>query len=252
MLAPADMNPLALEIAGPEQGVDFTMLVEINSEVQRQGNHLRVGDLVVQWNPYHQWNPSPNWSSVRKEQQEALKTLDNITSQLISARSPDSLAIFLSSSGLASDTRISGWQKRARVSITTLLNGLKTLDLEMMNSGVRELAGLGLGLTPSGDDFIVGVMHAIWLGTDTTQARPLCEGLLASASIRTNALSGSYMARAAMGEASLAWHTLVNAIAEADPTAIRSPVEDLIGLGHTSGQDALVGFLLGIIALQQT
>ena len=46
-----------------------------------------------------------------------------------------------------------------------------------------------------------------------------------------------------------AWHRLIQALARADAPGLRAPVASLIGLGHTSGQDALTGFLLAMGAL---
>lgn len=246
MLAPAEMNPLALELECQSQNVDLARYIHMNSDVLIMKDQLNMGGLIVRLDTHDRWNPKPNWERARAKSQIVMGMLSKVTALLRTDRSPDSLSALLTPSGLASNSRILGWQKRAHDSIVKLLDGLESLDTHALRDSVGNLAGLGLGLTPSGDDFIIGVMHAIWCTTEAEQALVLCSELLATAASKTNALSTNYMTRSASGEASQAWHTLIEAMAQGEAGALKPPVESLIGLGHTSGQDALTGFLLGM------
>jgi hypothetical protein len=244
MLPPAEMNPLALELDCVNEQGDLTQAIFPDSMIYLEGDSLRVGEVTIQLRSQTVWDPVPRWDSARQNRQNVEKTLGEVASLLSARRSPDSLAVFVTKTRDLSNSAVEGWQSRAREPILRLLGGLKDADDQRVNSGARELAGLGPGLTPGGDDFVIGVMHALWCATTPEQARMLCGELLRAVANKTNRLSASYLARAAYGEAGDTWHTLIRAMARGDASTIVTPVESLIGLGHTSGQDALSGFML--------
>lgn len=244
MLEPAEMNPLALELRCQDLNLDLSTHIQVTSKVQYEGTQLNVGDLLIDLDTHDLWNPWPDWGSVRAKVHETQSILDEIAANLLSDHSPDSLAVFLNPLAFESTPPVVGWMKSAIDPIKMLLDGLERLNSSVLLDGARGLAGLGLGLTPSGDDFIIGVMHALWMQLSKDHALSHCSEMLTVATPRTNALSANYLKAAARGEASESWHTIVSAIAQNDVTLLNSPVEKLMDLGHTSGQDALAGFLL--------
>ena len=58
-----------------------------------------------------------------------------------------------------------------------------------------------------------------------------------------------YLEAAARGEASEAWHRLVDAVAENDPDRIAAAARGVMAFGETSGSDMLAGFVLAAEAL---
>jgi hypothetical protein len=106
-------------------------------------------------------------------------------------------------------------------------------------AAARRLLGLGPGLTPAGDDGLVGWLAGLW--TAGGRARALLEttrpGLLAAARDRTGGLSRAFLAAAAAGVAS----EPVCAFVATPDAAHRSA---LLALGATSGGDLLAGYLL--------
>ena len=245
-LAPAEMTPLSLEMKCRDLNMGLTKHIQVNSEVQKLGDQLRVGDLIIQLGTHDRWNPAPDWEKAKARTQESQDLVDEITALLLSDHSPDSLAVLLIPNGFEAQAQASSWLRTAINPIKTLLDGLERLDSNALQGGAGDLAGLGLGLTPSGDDFIIGVMHALWMTLDADRALSLCRKMLSVAAPRTNALSANYLETAARGEAAQAWHTIALAFAQNDTTNLNSAVEKLIELGHTSGQDALSGFLLAL------
>lgn len=108
-----------------------------------------------------------------------------------------------------------------------------------------ELAGLGPGLTPSGDDVLAGILLAlhIWphaagpLGVKVVTAL-----VLGSAAPRTGRISRAYLLAASLGQAAEAWHDLVRAL-PADPHGVITAATRIMQTGETSGADMLTGFL---------
>lgn len=116
-------------------------------------------------------------------------------------------------------------------------------------SGVRaaivRLCGLGPGLTPSGDDALVGALvTAAWL-------RGRC-GMLTDAAATvdfaglTTAVSATALAAAQKGAGPEPLHALLKAAASDDHRRIDPAVAALAAIGHTSGTDLAVGVLAAL------
>jgi len=105
-----------------------------------------------------------------------------------------------------------------------------------------QLAGLGRGLTPSGDDFILGAVLATWIIHPSKIASKLAGEVTEAAAPLTTSLSGAWLRSAGRGEAGIRWHNLFNALMVSDKTAVQESVEQLLAVGHSSGADALAGF----------
>jgi hypothetical protein len=66
---------------------------------------------------------------------------------------------------------------------------------------------------------------------------------------RTTTASGAYSAAAAAGAAGEGWHDLIQALGRRDPSAAQTALRGLATIGHTSGADALAGFIQVLDAL---
>ncbi|MBP7691832.1 MAG: DUF2877 domain-containing protein, partial [Anaerolineales bacterium] len=130
---------------------------------------------------------------------------------------------------------------RVAAGAADLTGGLAARDAARAVAGARYLAGVGGGLTPAGDDFIVGALLAVWAGRAGAGADALAEPVAAAAAPLTTTLSAAYVRAAARGEGSAYWHALLAALAAGADW--RPALRDLLAVGHTSGADALAGFL---------
>jgi hypothetical protein len=104
-----------------------------------------------------------------------------------------------------------------------------------------QLAGLGSGLTPAGDDFLMGVMLRAWL--THPEPEPFCQQIVEIAVPRTTTLSAALLRAASRGECSAAWHTLLTALESGAQPQLEKAVQAILSHGHTSGADILAGFL---------
>jgi hypothetical protein len=106
-----------------------------------------------------------------------------------------------------------------------------------------QIAGRGPGLTPSGDDLLVGVMHALTVWPSLAAERGAAElrALLSEASApRTTRISRAYLTAASLGLATEPWHDFVRSLTEDDDTVLAA-VSALLRVGETSGADAVTG-----------
>jgi hypothetical protein len=136
----------------------------------------------------------------------------------------------------------------ARAAAAEIRRAAGTGDRERAAAAVAELAGLGEGLTPAGDDYLVGALHALW-AVRGEGAREFALEVAGVAAPRTTSLSGAWLEAAARGEAAPAWRHLCEALASGDETAVKRAIENVLSMGHTSGAAALAGFTATLTAL---
>ena len=109
----------------------------------------------------------------------------------------------------------------------------------------RDLIGLGPGLTPSGDDYLGGLMVGLRAAGRARAAAALWKWLDAHVSGRTSAISRAHLAAAAHGEVHEALHACVAALFEANAMPRNTRWSSLLALldavGHCSGRDGLAG-----------
>jgi hypothetical protein len=125
---------------------------------------------------------------------------------------------------------------------------LRQGDRSLVERGAHTLAGLGPGLTPSGDDVLVGCLLALAALPDVDGA-PVREAIASSAGNRTTHISAAYLDAAVRGEASEGWHHLVAAMNTSDTVHVTAAARQVLSVGETSGSDMLGGFVLASRAL---
>jgi hypothetical protein len=121
--------------------------------------------------------------------------------------------------------------------------------ISIFQEGVSKLAGLGIGATPAGDDWLVGGTLAFWSMLPDTEAESIGALIAGIAAPRTTQLSAAWLYAAARGECHEHWHALLRSIQADDEGAAWAAAAALIRHGHTSGADALAGFVMVLTAL---
>src|SRR2546422_10610602 len=102
------------------------------------------------------------------------------------------------------------WKKthveRANQTVPALIDATRNLQVDGAITAIRPLIGLGPGLTPSGDDFIVGYLAGLWstAGSDSSRLRFMSSlgAWLSQAAAGTNAISRTYIKSAVYGNVS--------------------------------------------------
>lgn len=115
--------------------------------------------------------------------------------------------------------------------------------LELLERGKpEELMGLGGGLTPAGDDFLVGCLAFLYR-YGTQRALDGLRDALYETGQRTTALSQAFLERAMEGEFSTPVLALFAALERGGQEKILTCTARLCAIGHTSGSDLLGGIL---------
>ena len=112
---------------------------------------------------------------------------------------------------------------------------------------VTGLLGAGRGLTPSGDDCIVGVLVALHALGERGVAASIVRMVARHAPRRTSRLSAAHLDAACAGEAIEPVHAAIEAVAgNASPGPVLDALKEY---GHDSGFDALAGVLVAASAI---
>ena len=241
---------------------------------------IEIGELRLNLAGATVWEPRPDWDALRTRRAAIISHLPALRDACLRGDSSDAMTVrgdptgtIAIGGGPADSLAIGGGPADSFLSLLrpprpegTIRGAILSRAAEAaqalgegwagdrgrLRAGATALAGLGGGLTPAGDDFLVGAMLGAWL-THPTPAS-LCRVLADAAAPRTTILSAAFLRAAARGECSAAWHTLLAALSRRPDRAdasIRSKtcqvytaaVRSVMAHGATSGADALAGFL---------
>jgi hypothetical protein len=122
-----------------------------------------------------------------------------------------------------------------------------------LESGVSELIGYGAGLTPDGDDYLLGYLASLWpwqhLGAISAHLK-LLRPAIKSQLHRTTSISRHYLALALQGHYSQSIdHFTTVLIHGSTPVDMKLAAINVMKFGSSSGADCLGGFLHGIRVL---
>lgn len=133
-------------------------------------------------------------------------------------------------------------QQYLRIGIANLLDALATRS--SLYKEVSNLLGLGFGLTPSGDDFLCGLLIALCLPQSPfhSQRKNLVQAILANIQ-QTNPISVGFLKDACLSQVSQPVQLFIHNLLS--PFSSPAVIQGVVKLGHRSGYDLLSGLLAG-------
>ncbi|MBI3914925.1 MAG: DUF2877 domain-containing protein [Chloroflexi bacterium] len=235
--------------------------VRAEARVVVAGARIELDALTIDAAGAAEWQPMPEWralcdKSVDAAQLAALamefaprgSLLEIILPQRRREKKYDPSAEFTLSEaeGLRAGLRITNYEfaflARARAPALQLIQAARAREIEKAVAAARELAGLGNGLTPAGDDFIVGALLGAWMRD--ADAEEFCARIADAAAPRTTKLSAAFLRAASCGQCTERWHNFFAALRADDAGTTRVALGALMQTGHTSGADAFAGWVL--------
>ncbi len=190
-----------------------------------EGGRWSLGPLVIEVDdPPPLWDARPDWGRLRPRA-SSLRHLRAVSVREAVHR-PSPFASYLLTGDLRKLRALKeAWEQGG----------------EPLAEAVMALAGWGKGLTPSGDDFMAGMMLALW--SDHAALTSRAAFLYRVAAPRTTLLSRAFLRAASEGLADARWQRLLQAMAAGAAEAVREAAEEALAFGATSGVDMAAGFL---------
>lgn len=110
---------------------------------------------------------------------------------------------------------------------------------------VQYLFGRGLGLTPSGDDILLGYFWGMRILMDDSMKKEVNSCFIRSI-MKTTIISREYVFAFLQGRISSPIFRFNQALERRSSDSIDDAIKEIKAIGHTSGQDFLFGFLLSL------
>lgn len=198
-----------------EEPVLFTKHLDVNSKISIEDKQITIGDLVISFAYAQMWNPMARWDELRKNKKEIIQRLSLLQVDIEN----ESILQFSN----------------------PLTDAIINADISTIKNISSKLTGLGNGLTPAGDDFLMGAIHATWILHSEKIAKQISGEIANVAVPLTTSLSGAWIKSASNGQAGELWHDFFSALV--DDENIYLPMSSILAVGETSGSDALMGFL---------
>ncbi len=136
--------------------------------------------------------------------------------------------------------------------IVRLEQAFHSQEKNALTDAVRELIGLGPGLTPSSDDMLAGlvllsVLYAKNSGRAQRASRLIAQVIAGEACGRTTILSEEYLREAVSGSGNEPVMRLCAALLTGGRESVARETRRVLAIGETSGTDTVLGIVLGTI-----
>lgn len=156
---------------------------------------------------------------------------------------------------------ISLWSRHALPLVRKLIQCIPDKDLDVFNVAWESLLGLGPGLTPAGDDFLVGFVAAHKLFSSSFGKRlenyDLKKKLKEKAMVRTVPIAFQFLNHALEGVFSETLYLIFGDLTSHDQLKDHEDdlhlrkestdqIEDFLRWGHSSGTDTMTGIVFGL------
>lgn len=131
-------------------------------------------------------------------------------------------------------------------SVQWLAKAFRAPDVEPVDEPgwVEKLSGLGPGLTPSGDDFIGGMMIALHSLDKGSLSKVLWLIVKRYAGQHCNPISLAHLSAASNGLGCAALHRTLEVVSKGRIDEIDTAIDDVSKIGHSSGWDIMTGIVL--------
>lgn len=225
------------------QAVPFRASILPGSAIRIETGQLIAGRIAVDLRPAQLWSPVPDWISLRASLHQILGQALHLAGRLPELHALPSANTTYGYAGAWGSAFADFPSARAIQASRDLWAAVAAADTQRCEAAASQLAGLGPGSTPSGDDLLLGAIYASWLIHPAPQARAIAAAIVAVAAPRTTSLSAAWLLAAGRGECGAAWHQLLHTLAGADAAALRAAAARILQTGASSGLEALAAFL---------
>lgn len=135
--------------------------------------------------------------------------------------------------------------------LNTLIESVFSDDRQKTEDVLRYFIGRGKGLTPSGDDLLVGML-SIHVACEfcSTVFMDVLQDLITNESLTTD-VAKEYLCFAVKGSFSSSVVAIINDIKQENKSTLAIHLRELLEMGHSSGIDTAFGMLIGMLALRR-
>jgi len=225
----------------------------INIEFSKQKLLFEYPSQPLILKPYEIWTiPNPPDYAISTDEQN--KRLVQTGKQLLVIKNGEGFSPFLSA---LQGKILTGIDSRL-LDIWNAILGVKSalISLDELNflQNAKNMVGFGRGLTPSGDDFLSGLLFTLnWINNDLIPRlwlNKIQQQILEFSREKTNAVSFSLLYCATTGSADFRVQQLVEPLINED-VLFQDQAINIARWGNSSGLDLFIGIAIALQALQE-
>jgi hypothetical protein len=200
---------------------------ENQSLVYKLDNKLTVGDLAIDFNNSPVYEGNANYTIAEGVEERAYEAANTISVLAVQGSILDSKSIFF---------------EKLSSGIKAIAQTVQQGDFERLQRAIPRVLGLGAGSTPSGDDFLAGMLFFLNKILESSGREPLVFSIPG----KTGWVSKRFIEYAQAGYVSEPIDEMAHSLAIGDSEGMVSAIADLGRVGHSSGIDASVGVLIAL------
>lgn len=223
--------------------------------VWREGETLRLGDgMAVDLASAETWVPRQGLAAAVAPQHEIRRRLDRVAARA-AVHDRQGLGCLhdwrpaLAAGSAAAPRDLPALARVAWTRLARLATALRAGNEDEALAAARGLVGLGVGLTPSGDDVLLGWFGSLRLLGGVRDPLPVAGAVAArlagAVAGRTTLVSEMFLVAGLEGEVSELLYDFVAALVGSDPLR-QGDVERLLVYGGSSGVEIALGAALGV------
>jgi hypothetical protein len=237
--------------------IDLKQVLHSGDPAEIDANSLKItdGSFEILFEGAKEWPPEFRMPIEKKGLPRIRANINSIEQQLTQNKSLEGLAPLIEGipqimgSASADMKHYSAIEHSAFDSLRSLVAAIRVRDEAMIGKAARSLIGLGIGLTPSGDDVLAGLFGTLFITMEemdrgwmvTAYQKAICNisGLTTDVSQNTLAAvrEGYYPER---------FSTLAAAIIGSnEPMGIDVPLKERLRWGSSSGSEIILGMVMG-------
>jgi hypothetical protein len=249
-------GPLYISIELPSHFGFTSKHIEKDHNVTIDDNLIRLGENIIEieltsaavWEPKSQFRQVLEYSDIEVNLKELLRLVtqfgnDSELYQLLEFTR-------LSADGEEPPVEMNPVPRMAFPHIKKLLDAIKQDDTKDIVLSSQNLVGLGPGLTPAVDDFLVGLMLSMHhlannLNIGGNRVRNAVNYIISCIPGRTTRISEEFLLQAAIGNGNEPIQTLFEVLLTSNANDLERSVQRVMDFGGTSGIDTTIGILFG-------
>ncbi|MHA2377818.1 MAG: DUF2877 domain-containing protein [Candidatus Thorarchaeota archaeon] len=249
-------GPLYISVEMPEQ-IDLTAIgVDRNHTALRADNLVRVSEnlLAISLENARLWEPEKKFSNILDVPaiEANLAALQELVVRFGNHSDLIQLLEF-SKKPFEDETTAMKMNPVSRLALPQVMKLLDAIEQgnsqNIVQSGMN-LIGLGPGLTPAVDDFLVGLILSMSyiaenLNFEQIPVQDAIKDLASCIQGRTTTISEEFLLQAVIGNANESVIALIEALLTSDQVDLVHPARKVMDFGGTSGTDMVLGILFG-------
>lgn len=234
-----------------------TIGVKIGDIVTRIGGLIIIGEnlIKISISDVKLWKPNIDYQDNLQPLESILSNIDVLKDVTLTSGPLNGLGelIFFSQIdgfNVSKTTKLGPVAFFASPYIVSLLKAIKSRCSQDIIKSTKNIVGLGPGLTPAGDDMLIGLMISMfYISANFKETKydvnQINKDIVSSISGRTTILSEEFIHEASIGNSNEAVVTLIENLLISGPKELKISAKRILDLGATSGSDTVFGIILG-------